>query len=238
MKRQHSFYLPVLLILFGINARSVRGVEPVAEGLILYLDAQSQIKGGGCGPENNVWQNLARQPDHIAGSAVLHNFQFDKTSGWTGAGNTLEPYALRFDGEKTYVEGPGNLELPEITLEAWACIEGSKLRGATLIGNDFGRGGISLIYSTHAQALLLLHERTFTTTQAGAPLKQWSQLVAVQAGNKARLYVNGRRVADLDAPRALQTDHHPFYQLGSPISRDGLRRGRQPDRPNCDCTCV
>jgi len=215
MKRQHSFFLPVLLILLGTNGQIVVGAEPVAEGLILHLDAETQIKGGGSGPENNVWHNLAKQPDQVAGSATLHNFQFDKTSGWTGTGSMMEPYALRFDGEKTYVEGPGNLELPEITVEAWAHIEGSTLRGATLIGNDFGAGGISLIYSTSAKALLLLHEKTFSTTPAGAPMKQWLQLVAVQAGNEARLYVNGQRAANLDAPRALQADHHPFYQLGA-----------------------
>ncbi len=215
MTRYCPLCLPVLLVLFTAGGRFVCGAEPVAEGLILHLDAEAQIQSGGRDSANNKWQNLATQPDRIAGSAVLHNFQFDTSSGWTGTGTKLEPYALRFDGEKTYVEGPGNLELADITLEAWASIEGSKLRGATLIGNDFGQGGISLIYSTSAQAILLLHERTFTTTGAGSPLGQWSQLVAVQAGDKARLFVNGRRVAVVDAPRTLQTEHRCFYQLGA-----------------------
>ncbi len=215
MKRQYSFFLPALLILFSMNAQLVPGAEPVAEGLILYLDAEAQIKSGGVDPENNVWQNLARQPDHIAGSGVLHNFQFDRTSGWTGTGNRMEPYALRFDGEKTYVEGPGNLELPEITLEAWASIEGSKLRGATLIGNDFGQGGISLIYSTNAQALLLLHERAFTTTQAGAAdetMVAMGRGAGRQPGPPLRKRAKG---CGGGCARALQTNHHPFYQLGA-----------------------
>jgi hypothetical protein len=54
-------------------------------------------------------------------------------AGWTGTGSSENPYALRLDGHQAYVIWPGNLEIPELTLEAWAEVEGGALRGAPLL---------------------------------------------------------------------------------------------------------
>jgi len=189
------------------------------DGLILYLDAAAQVQAGGTGPDNNVWRNLAEQPDSVAGSGELRHFRFDTTSGWVGSGVAGDPVALRFDGHSSYVVGPGNLELPELTLEAWAMVEGTAgqptARGATLIGNDFGLGGISLIIQPATGAPLLLHGVTFTPVAADTPAREWQQVAVTLQGGTARLYVNGVFQAALPAPRDLQPDHYPSYQLGA-----------------------
>ena len=125
-----------VLILLVAVAKDAKAA-PVTDGLILHLDAAAQIKEGGVGASNNVWRNLAGQPDAIAGSGALHNFAGDSVSGWVGSGTAGEPYALRFDGKTTYVVGPGNLEIPEITIEAWARVDG--VGGQTAARRDTDR---------------------------------------------------------------------------------------------------
>ena len=194
---------------------------PVTDGLLLHLDAAAQVQAGGAGAGNTIWRNLADQPDTVAGSATLHNFRFDGTCGWEGRGTPGEPYALRFDGKSAYVQGPGNLEIPEVTLEAWArvdgvgCFDGHCLRAATLVGNDFGAGGIALMIQPVGQAPLLLHGVTFSPVAADTPARQWQQVVAVLKDGMARVYVNGMLSAALPAPRELQAGHFPAYSIGA-----------------------
>ena len=126
----------------------------VKDGLILHLDAAEQVREGGLSPTNSTWRNLAGSPDTIAGNGILHGISSSASAGWTGTGSSENPYALRLDGHQSYVTGPGNLELPALTLEAWAEVEGNTLRGATLIGNDFGKGGISLLIQAASITLL------------------------------------------------------------------------------------
>ena len=185
------------------------------DGLILYLDASSQIKEGGTGSTNTTWKNLAGQPDTIAGDGALRNFGFDNSSGWVGSGHPKDPFALRFDGQKSYVIGPGNLEIPEITLEAWARVEGYTLRGATLIGNDFGKGGVCLLINTAAESPILVHQVTFSPVGAETPAGQWQQVVVTLKDGTASAYVNGRFSCSQSAPRELQKDHDPYWQLGA-----------------------
>jgi len=194
---------------------------PVTNGLILHLDAAAQIREGGKGSGNRVWRNLAAEPDAVAGSATLHHFSFDGTSSWEGSGVPGEPYALRFDGKSSYVEGPGNLEVPGITLEAWArvegvgCYDGHCLRAATLVGNDFGTGGVSLMLQPASQSPLLLHGVTFSPIPADTPARQWVQVVAVLKDDMARVYVNGLLQAVVPAPRTLQPTHYSGYVVGA-----------------------
>lgn len=208
----------------GLVSAAVAGCHPaasaaiVSDGLILHLDAAAQVGAGGAGPDNKVWSNLAQQPDSVAGSGVLHNFGFDSSSGWTGSGLPGDPYALRFDGQKAYVEGPGNLELSNLTIESWALVRGVSgdhgRRGATLIGNDFGKGGISVLVSPSG-SLMLLHGATHSPVPVDVPLGQWVQLVAAVENGRARFYVNGSPVCALPIARDVQSDHHPAYQLGT-----------------------
>src|SRR4030042_1846502 len=72
-------------LILGINTFSLAAGEIVSDGLILHLDAAEQIKTGGMKSDNKIWQNLANQPDSVAGAATLHNFQFDGQTGWVGS---------------------------------------------------------------------------------------------------------------------------------------------------------
>lgn len=206
-------------LLLGLAARGA--ADPVSDGLILHLDAAAQVKEGGTGPANGTWRNLAGQPDAVAGPGVLHGFRFDTGSGWEGSGAPGDPYALRFDGKTSYVEGPGNLELAEITVEAWArvdgvgCFDGHCLRGATLVSNDFGGGGVALILQPTGGYPLLLHGVTFTPVPADTPPHRWQQVVAALSQGTARVYVNGVLEAALAAPRELQAGHFPGWAVGS-----------------------
>ena len=173
----------------------------VKDGLILHLDAAEQVREGGLNPTNSTWRNLAGSPGLIAGDGTLHGVGAAASAGWTGTGSSENPYALRLDGHQAYVTGPGNLEIPELTLEAWAEVEGGTLRGATLIGNDFGNGGISLLIQAANEAPILLHERTFTPVDAETSIGQWHQLVATIKDGTACVYVDGVQQATLAAPR-------------------------------------
>ena len=190
----------------------------VTDGLILHLDAAEQIRVGGSGADNAVWKNLADQPDSIAGSGKLLHFRGDAASGWSGSGRPGDPYALRFDGQKDYVEGPGNLEIKDITIEAWARVEGvtgpSCQRGATLIGTDFGAGGIGILVTREGSALLL-HGSTFHPVPVDIPLKRWMQVAVSLTNDTARFHVNGDFVFACPAPRELQPNHYPGYMLGT-----------------------
>ena len=121
-----------------------------------------------------------------------------------GTGTPADPHALRFDGRTSYAEGTGSLELPELTLEVWASIEGASnheskgvnRRGATLIGNDLGGGGISLLIQPTSGSPLLLHGKTFSPVAAETPLWTWQQVVvAVKTGVATGLHQ--RRVSGL-----------------------------------------
>ncbi|MDO8587302.1 MAG: LamG-like jellyroll fold domain-containing protein [Armatimonadota bacterium] len=184
-------------------------------GLILYLDASSQVKSGGTGPANDTWRNLAGSPDSVAGPGTLHGFRFDGSSGWVGSGAPGDPYALRFDGKTSYVLGPGNIELAETTLEAWALVEGHTLRGATLIGNDFGQGGVSLMVQPVSESPMLLNGATFTVSDAEFAVREWQQVAIALKDGLARIYVNGAQQTSLSSPRSPQKDHRAEWQLGA-----------------------
>lgn len=213
MKRMRFMMMAGLAaFLLGISSAGFAGVT--TEGLILHLDAAEQVKSGGMGKENAIWKNLANQPDSIAGSAVLHNFKFDKrSSGWIGSGTSMDPYALRFDAKETYAVGPGNLEIPEITIEAWGCVNGFSLRGATLIGDDFGAGGISLLISN--QSPILLNGATFTPIDGSVPFGEWHQVTITVTNDTARLYIDGAAVSTTRIDRKPQENHYPGYNVGA-----------------------
>ena len=172
--------MPIVATLVGELLVLVTAAAPVPEGLILHLDAASQVQAAGKGEGNSVWHNLAGNRDHAAGSAVLHNFPFDESAGWVGSGQPGDPFALRFDGKRAYAEGPGNLEIGEITIEVWGRVNGVSgphgMRGATLLGTDYGKGGIGLLIAASGSPLLL-HGATHTPLPADTPLGQWAQLV-------------------------------------------------------------
>jgi len=197
------------LVLLGWVISWPSQAATVKDGLILHLDAAEQVRAGGVSPTNSTWRNLAGSPDAIAGNGTLHGISSSASAGWTGTGSRENPYALRLDGRQAYVTGPGNLELPALTLEAWAEVEGNTLRGATLIGNDFGKGGISLLIQAASQSPVLLHEVTFTPVDAETPVGQWHQFVATIKDDAACIYVDGVQQATLPAPRKLQKDHYP-----------------------------
>jgi len=224
-----------LLVLGGVHlplARTIAASHVAQDGLILHLDAADQIAEFGHGAQNATWRNLAGSS--TVGPGALRNFHFDWRSGWVGAGTPADPYALCFDGSESYVVGSGDLELPELTLEAWARVEGvggrPTRRGATLIGNDFGLGGVSLLVEPNTGGLLLLHGLTFTPVDAEVVGAEWMQFAGALTRDQARLYVNGRLVASLAAPREPASDHYPGYQLGAArrpqndfVEADGLR---------------
>ena len=185
------------------------------DGLILHLDAASQIKEGGKNASNTTWHNLAGQPDSVAGPAILHNLRDDGASGWVGSGTPNDPYALQFNSETTYGTGNGNLEIPEITIEAWARADGYKLRGATLIGNDFGKGGISIEVLPPANGLIFLHQMTFSPVGAEVSAGEWHQIVVTWKAGIARFYVDGMFATSLTAERKLQPDHYLGYNIGA-----------------------
>src|SRR3990172_5319062 len=210
--------LSILAPLVGGLLALTTAPAPVPEGLILHLDAASQVEAGGKAKGNSVWRNLAGKPDPVDGSAVLHNFPFDELAGWVGSGQPGDPFALRFDGTRTYAEGPGNLEIGEITIEVWGRVNGVSgphgMRGATLLGTDYGKGGIGLLIAAGGSPLLL-HGATHTPLSADTPLGQWAQVVVAMKTGAARFHVNGHRACAAPAPRALQSDHPPTYQLGT-----------------------
>lgn len=204
-----------------LGARITACSGPATNGLILHLDAARQVQAGGMGPTNNLWRNLCPQPDAVAGSATLHHLASDGSSGWKGSGTPYDPYALQFDGNHAYGTGPGNLELPEITIEAWTKVDGHTLRGATLICNDFGAGGISIMVLPATGGLMFLHGATFTPIQAEATGGEWHQVVVSWKEGTARCYVDGVFANSSPAPRALQSAHYHGYNLGA---------GRFPDQ--------
>jgi hypothetical protein len=216
LKLGHAAALAFLIVALGALASAAQ-CAIVTDGLILHLDAAEQVRVGGSGPGNVVWKNLADQPDSIAGSGKLLHFGSSASSGWSGSGQPGDPYALRFDGQKDYVEGSGNLEIKDLTIEVWAfveCVTGaSTQRGATLIGNDFGKGGIGLLVTRDGSALLL-HGATFHPMPVDIPLRRWMQVAVSLKDETARVYVNGDLAFACPAPRELQPSHYPAYQLG------------------------
>ncbi len=207
---QPLFFLVCLLALTA----GLGWPAPASEGLILHLDAAAQVAAGGLGPENNVWTNLAGQPDSVAGSVRLRHFGESVQYGWVGDGSPTAPYALRFDGKQTYGQGPGNLELPELTLEAWAKVEGHTLRAATLIGNDFGKGGISLQVASAAETIQLLHGVTFAPVDAEVSRGDWHQVVAVISMDQALFYVDGAFACALPLDQRAPTRSPPRLRAG------------------------
>ncbi|MHB1001335.1 MAG: LamG-like jellyroll fold domain-containing protein [Armatimonadota bacterium] len=212
MQNIYTVFLGLLCILIIVSSSQC---AVTTDGLILHLDAESQIKEGGKSASNTTWRNLAQQSDSIAGAAILHNLKEDGTSGWVGSGSVDDPYALQFDSENTYGTGSGNLEIPEITIEAWARVDGYKLRGATLIGNDFGKGGISIEVLPTSNSLVFLHDLKFSQIGADVTAGEWHQIVVAWKAGIARFYVDGLFAMSAIAERALQSDHYPGYNIGA-----------------------
>jgi hypothetical protein len=210
--------LSILTPLLGGLLSAVAASGPVSDGLILHLDAATQVRSGGKGSGNNVWRNLADRPERVAGSAALKNFPFDDSAGWVGTGQPGDPFALRFDGKRAYAEGPGNLEIGEMTIEVWARVRGVRgphgMRGATLLGTDYGKGGVGLLIGGSGSPLLL-HGAAHSPLPADTPLDRWAQVVAAMKDGVTRMYVNGQLACAAPTPRALQADHPPLYQLGT-----------------------
>ena len=191
--------------------------EAVSDGLVLHLDARTRADAA----DRPSWRNLVDRSD--AAASRLHNFTFDDTNGWVGTGSPTDPFALRFDGQRNYVEGMCDLETSPITLEVWACVEGmanapergNNCRGATLIGNDFGMGGVSLMVHAPTASPLLLHGKTFSAFRTDAPLWRWHQFALTLADGEARLFVDGDFQVRIPAPRDVQEDHRPAFLLGA-----------------------
>jgi hypothetical protein len=205
-------------ILLAASAAARAAVS--TDGLIVHLDAAEQARWLASGRDRAAWQNLASPGE--AGAARLHHFAFDATSGWTGGGGPGDPCCLRFDGRNTYVEGTAGIDRPEVTLEAWACVEGvanserkgNNARAATLVGNDFGTGGISLMVHASGKPLIL-HDKTFSPAPAETPLWQWQQVAAVYRAGTVRVYVNGSLACTMPAPRQGRGPEAGAYQLGA-----------------------
>ena len=104
----------------------------------------------------------------------------------------------------------------------WALVEGASnsplrdnnCRGATLVGNDFGTGGVSLIVPAHGN-LLVLHNKTFSPVSADTTLWQWQQIAVAFKDGTARVWCNGELAAILPAPRDVQKDHVQAFLLGA-----------------------
>ena len=206
-----------------IPPASLAWTAPVTDGLNLHLDAAAQVAAVGLSPANDVWTNLAQQPDSVASSARLRHFGEVAQSGWVSDGSPASPYALRLDGKQTYGQGPGNRELAELTLEVRAKVEGHTLRAATLIGNDFRNGGISLQVASAVETLQLLHGVTFAQVDADVSRSEWHQVVAVISLSEAQFYVDGAYACSLPLERSLQADHYPAFELGGAFA--GTARG-------------
>ena len=204
----------IVLCTMGVGATS-QG-EVVQPGLILHLDAAEQIGKGGRGTENRRWINLAPGGEE---AAELHHLT-DNPQGfsWTGDGSSFDPYALAFDGQKGYVTGSTSLERPALTLEIWARVDdvrqGIAARGATLLGNDFGQGGLSFLINREGTPIVL-HERDFSAVDIKVSLRRWSQFVAVVQNEQVVIYLDGQPVATCAASRTLDPENHGGFQLGT-----------------------
>ena len=220
--------------LLGIGLAATGRAEVVESGLVLHLDAAVQIEQGGKNAANNSWTNLASGV-HDSDTVQLHHLT-DVPGGfsWTGDGSRQDPYALLFDGQQGYVTGSTSLERPELTLEIWARVsdvkqeKGIAARGATLLGNDFGAGGLSFLVARDG-APIILHDRQFSRVDATLPMNRWSQFVAVVRNEQVVILVNGQPVASVAAPRTLDPEKHGGCQLGTArmpdmdyVAADGL----------------
>lgn len=113
----------VITITFFVPGQTTFLAADVAgEGLILHLDA-SKNRGNDEGSREQVWENQAKPSKNRLESPVLRHFRNNGVSGWVGSGTPGNPYALRFEGEKSYGVGEGNLELPELMIEVWAKVD-------------------------------------------------------------------------------------------------------------------
>ena len=119
-------------------------------------------------------------------------------------------------------------------MEIWARVsdvkqgKGIAARGATLLGNDFGAGGLSFLVARDGSPIIL-HDRQFSPVDAALPMKQWSQFVAVVRDEQAVIFVNGQPVGIVAAPRKLDPEKHGGLQLGTArmpdmdyVAADGL----------------
>ncbi|MHB8952678.1 MAG: LamG-like jellyroll fold domain-containing protein [Pirellulaceae bacterium] len=218
------------ICLCGMSIGETGRAEMVQSGLILHLDAAIQIEQAGRSVANERWVNLVSDAGE---AATLHHLS-EALPGfaWSGDGSRFDPYALSFDGQRGYVTGPTSLERPELTLEIWARVDdvrqGIAARGATLLGNDFGQGGLSFLIDREGTPIIL-HERQFSAIGTPAPLRQWSQFVAVVQNEQVVIYINGQPVGTGAAPRTLDPVNHGGFQLGTArmpdmdyVAADGL----------------
>ena len=204
------------IFLCGMGVGVTSQAEVVKPGLILYLDAAAQIEKGGRSTENNRWINLVPGGEE---AVQLHHLSEDPRGfSWTGDGSSFDPYALSFDGQKGYVTGSTSLERPALTLEIWARVDdvrqGIAARGATLLGNDFGQGGLSFLIDREGTPIIL-HERQFSPVSAKAPLSRWSQFVAVVQNDQVVVYLDGQPAGMSAVPRTLDPENHGGFQLGT-----------------------
>ena len=217
-----AFFRMLMIFALAEGFGQASYAQIVTDGLVLHLDAAAQIKAAGAVAGNAVWRNQAAGKPGAFGDAALHNFKSDGMNGWVGSGEASDHYALQFDAQKAYVEGEGNLEMPDLTLETWAKAEGSgsgdktgtNARAATLIGNDFGAGGIGLLVHPALKTFVVLHGATFTTVGGGASPSKWAHYVLTIKGGKARVYANGELAGTGDGARQMQKDHIAHYLLG------------------------
>ncbi len=185
----------IMLLMTAGLARS-SGQAPIQEGLVLYLDAASQVAKGGPGADNSLWTNLATGNPGALGDAMLRRAGEGPKAGWTGTGTSWNPYALRFDAATLWAEGTGDYTVfPNVTLEAWAFVEGAgnnlkagarNWRGATLVTSDFGQGGLGLLISPERSQPVLLGGRQHVPSAVSTPLRTWLHLVLAMTGDEDR----------------------------------------------------
>jgi Concanavalin A-like lectin/glucanases superfamily len=147
----------------------------------------------------------------------------DAIARFRAAGERLCDFAAAAPSAGPHCNRPGerrasNLEIGEITIEVWGRVNGVSgphgMRGATLLGTDYGKGGIGLLIAASGSPVLL-HGATHTPLPADTPSGQWAQVVVTLKNGAARCYVNGQLACAVPAPRAPQSDHPPTYQLGT-----------------------
>lgn len=220
----------IWLSVCGILVSSAGRAEVVTSGLLLHLDAATQIERGGKTAQNSSWANMA--PGASDSVALPHLSEQANGFSWSGNGLPHDPFALSFDGRQGYATGALNLERRDITLEVWARVDdvkqGVAARGATLVGNDFGVGGLSLLVARDG-APVVLHDREFSRVDAQLPLRKWTQFVLAVRGDQAVVYANGVPVGYVAAARAREPHAQDGFQMGTArlpdmdyVAADGL----------------
>jgi hypothetical protein len=102
----------------GAGAETPTPLTIVASGLVIQLDAGRASVGAfpGVGCSILTWADLS--PNAVTNSLV--NFTgCGASSGWTGSGTTLAPYALTFDGVDDYVDSSLTYAVTSFTIQMW-----------------------------------------------------------------------------------------------------------------------